>query len=110
MQRLNRTPRFCYFHGECPKCIRLWRFGLDIPLDGILVTIFVSHSFSNFNDLKLGNIYYLCVLEVGWESVISLPSEVVRGSLLMLSKILPVFKLAVHFASGSALMRTACLP
>ena len=55
----------------------------------------------------------ICVLEVGWEplrSVISLPSEVVSGSLLRLLKFLPVFKLAVRFAASSALMRSACFP
>ena len=55
----------------------------------------------------------ICVLEVGWEplrSVISLPSEVVSGSLLRLLKFLPVFKLAVRFAASSALMRSASLP
>ena len=45
-----------------------------------------------------------CVPEVGWESVISLPSEVVSGSLLRLLKFLPVYKLAVRFAAGSALV------
>ena len=48
----------------------------------------------------------ICVLEVGWEplrSVISLPSEVVSGSLLRLLKFLLVFKLAVRFAASSAL-------
>ena len=45
---------FCYFHEEWPKCSLLWKFGFDIPLDGVLVTVFVSHSFSCFNDLKLG--------------------------------------------------------
>ena len=52
-----------------------------------------------------------CLLEVGWESVISLPSEVVSGSLFRLLKFLSVFKLAVRFAAGSALIRrTPCLP
>ena len=41
---------FCYVHEECPKL--LWKFGLDIPLDGVLVTMIVSHSFSSFNHLK----------------------------------------------------------
>ena len=48
--------------------------------------------------------------EEGWESVISLPSEVVSGSLLRLFKFLPVFKLTARFAAGSALMRSVCLP
>ena len=30
-------------------------FGLDIPLDGVLVTNFVSNSFSCFNNLELDN-------------------------------------------------------
>ena len=42
--------------------------------------------------------------ETGWESVISLPSEVASGSLLRLLKFLLVFKLAVRFAAGSALV------
>ena len=55
MQRLIKTRRcFCYFHEECPKCSLLWKFGLDIPLDGVLVTVFVSYSFSCLNDLKGG--------------------------------------------------------
>ena len=41
---------------------------------------------------------------IGWESVISLPSEVASGSLLRLLKFLLVFKLAVRFAAGSALV------
>ena len=32
------------------------KFWLEIPLDGIVVTIFVLHSFPCFNDLKLGKI------------------------------------------------------
>ena len=55
MQNLTRTRRFCYFHEEYPKCSLLWKFGLGIPLDGVLVTIFILHSFLCFNDLKLGN-------------------------------------------------------
>ena len=46
---------FCHVHEECPKCNLLWKFGLDILLDGVLVTIFILHSFSCFNDLKLGS-------------------------------------------------------
>ena len=39
---------FCYFHKWNP----LWEFGLGLPLNGVLVTIFVMHSFFCFNDLK----------------------------------------------------------
>ena len=46
---------FANFHEEYPNCSLLWKFGLDIPLDGVMVTIFVSHSFSCFHDLKLDN-------------------------------------------------------
>ena len=53
---------------------------------------------------------FLCAWSIRWESVISLPSQVVSGSLLRLLKFLPVFKLAVRFAAGSALIRRACLP
>ena len=56
MQKLPRTrPFYCYVHEECSKCSLWWRFGPDISFDGVLVTIFVSHSFSCFNDLKLDN-------------------------------------------------------
>ena len=44
----------CSCHEGCPQCSLLWKVGLDIPLHGVLVTIFVSHSFSCLNDLKLG--------------------------------------------------------
>ena len=37
---------FCYFHEEYPKCSLLWKFGLDNLLDGVLVTVFASQSFS----------------------------------------------------------------
>ena len=46
---------FCYFHDECRKCSHLSKFGFDIPLVCVLVTIFVSHPFSCFTDLKLDN-------------------------------------------------------
>ena len=55
MQSLLELDGFCYFNEEWPKCSLLWKFRLDIPLDGVLVTVFVPHSFSWFNDLKLGN-------------------------------------------------------
>ena len=44
---------FLLFLEECPKRSLLWKFGLDIPLDGVLTTIFVSGSFSFFNDLNM---------------------------------------------------------
>ena len=44
---------FWYIYEGCPKWNLLWRFGLNIPLEGILVTVFVSHSFSYFIDLKM---------------------------------------------------------
>ena len=44
---------FCYFHEDCHKCSLLRKFGLDIPFHGVLVTVFVSHSFSCFNDLEV---------------------------------------------------------
>ena len=38
---------------RCPfKCSLLWKFELNVPLDDVLVTIFVSHSFLCFNDLE----------------------------------------------------------
>ena len=56
----------------------------------------------NFNAMWQKPIF--CVPEIGWEYVISLPSEVASGSLLRLLKFLLVFKLAVRFAAGSALV------
>ena len=60
---------FCYSHEECPKCSLLWKFGLDIPLDGVLVTVFVSHSFSCFIDHKLGNTISMAPWMVSFELV-----------------------------------------
>ena len=44
---------FCYFHEGCPKWNLLWKVWLNIPQDGVLVTVFVSHSFSCLIDLKM---------------------------------------------------------
>ena len=43
MQHHRRT--FSYFHARCPKWNLLWRVGLDIPLYGVVVTIFVCTPF-----------------------------------------------------------------
>ena len=46
VQKASQNSKFFwYFHEECSKWSMLRKFRLDIPLDGILVTIFVSHSF-----------------------------------------------------------------
>ena len=55
MQKLTALHFWCCFHEECPKCNPLWNFRLDSPLDGNLVTIFVSNSLQCFNNLKFGN-------------------------------------------------------
>ena len=52
-----KTPQnskvFCYIFEGCPNWNLLWKFGLNIPLDGVLVKVFISHSFWRFNDLKM---------------------------------------------------------
>ena len=49
---LQNSKVFCFFHEGCPKWNLLWKFGLHIPPDGVLVTVFVSHSSSCFIHLK----------------------------------------------------------
>ena len=44
---------FCYFHEGCPKWNLLGKVWLNIPQDGVLVAVFVSHSFSCLIDLKM---------------------------------------------------------
>ena len=68
MQKL-RNRLFCFFHEEHPKCSLLWKFGLGIPFDGVVVTIFVSHSISCFNDLKLGNTITMAPRKVSFNLV-----------------------------------------
>ena len=60
---------FCYFYEECLKCNLWWSFGLDILFDGVLVTIFVLHSFSCFNDLKLDNTIPMATRMVSFDLV-----------------------------------------
>ena len=52
-----------------PKLSLSWKFGLDISPDGVLVTISVSHSFSCFNDLKLGNTIIMATRMVSSELI-----------------------------------------
>ena len=66
---------FCYCHKECPKYSLFWKFGLDILLDGVLVTIFVSHSFSCFNDLKLGTAIPMATRMVSFDFIFYKLSE-----------------------------------
>ena len=56
MQKLTWTRCFLFFFAISmkPKCNLLWKLGLDIPLDDVLVRVFVLHSFSCSNDLKVG--------------------------------------------------------
>ena len=53
----------------------LWKFGLNIPQDGVLVTVFVSHSFSCFNDLKMGNTISMATRMVSFDLVLHKLSE-----------------------------------
>ena len=50
-------------------------FGLDSPLDGVLVTIFVSHSFLCFNDLQLGNTISMATRIMSFDLVFNKLSE-----------------------------------
>ena len=60
---------FCYIYEGCPKWNLLWRFGLNIRLDGVLVTVFVSHSFSCFIDLKMNTTTTTATPMVSFDSV-----------------------------------------
>ena len=56
MQQVGKIRRFFFANFmKCPKWSLLWKFGLDVPLDGVLVTVFNLHSFLFLNYLKLGN-------------------------------------------------------
>ena len=56
MQKLPRTRSlFAVSMKSVLNGVCCGTLGLDIPLDGVLVTIFASHPFSCFNDLKLDN-------------------------------------------------------
>ena len=51
------------------------KFWLDIPLDGVLVTVFASHSFLCFNDLNLGSTLSLAPRMVSFDVVFYTLSE-----------------------------------
>ena len=74
-QSLPELDVFCYSHEEWPNCSLLWNFGLNIPQDGVLVTVFVSHSFSCFNDLKMGNTISMATRMVSFDLVFHKLSE-----------------------------------
>ena len=74
-QSLPELDVFCYSHKEWPNCSLLWKFGLNIPQDGVLVTVFVSHSFSCFNDLKMGNTISMATRMVSFDLVFHKLSE-----------------------------------
>ena len=46
-----------------------WKPGLDIPLDGVLVTIFVSHSFSCFNKPNVGTAISMATIKVSFDFI-----------------------------------------
>ena len=92
-----RTTYFNSFHAKSPQnskvfcCIYywyegwtkwnpLWRFGLNIPLDGVLVTVFVSHSFSCFIDLKMNTTSTMASPMVSFDLVFQRLSEKVTFS------------------------------
>ena len=66
---------FCYIYEEYPKWNLLWRFGLNIRLYGVLVTVFVSHSFSSFIDLKKNTTTTMATPMVSFDSVFHMLSE-----------------------------------
>ena len=44
-QQAKKSMFFPYFHEECLEWNLLWKFGLDVPPNSVLVTIFFWHSF-----------------------------------------------------------------
>ena len=74
-QSLPELDVFCNSHEEWPNCSLLWKFGLNIQQDGVLVTVFVSHSFSCFNDLKMGNTISMATRMVSFDLVFHKLSE-----------------------------------
>ena len=71
---------FCYIYEGCPKWNLLWRFGLNIPLDGVLVTVFILHSFSYFIDLKMNTTTTMATPMVSFDLVFQKLSEKVTFS------------------------------
>ena len=74
-QSSQNSKVFCFIYEECPNWNLLWRFGLDIRLDGVLVTVFVSHSFSCFIDLKMNTTNTMATPMVSFDSVFHMLSE-----------------------------------
>ena len=74
-----KTPQnskvFCYIFEGCPNWNLLWKFGLNIPLDGVLVRVFVSHSFRCFNDLKMNTTTTMATPKVSFDLVFHKLSE-----------------------------------
>ena len=66
---------FCYFHNGCPKSNPVVNFRLDIPLEGVLVTVFVSHSFSCFNNLKRNTTTTMAPTRVSFDLAFHMLSE-----------------------------------
>ena len=75
---------FCYIYEGCPNWNLLWRFGLNIRLDGVLVTVFVSHSFSCFIDLKMNTTTTMATPMVSFDSVFHMLSEKITFFLRLL--------------------------
>ena len=104
---------FCYFHEEYPKRSLSWTFGLDIPLDGVLVNIFVSHSFSCFNDLNSIPTRLLCSKnQVGGGGGFATKPRIRFDFVWTHAQCMPTFRVnacAVHAYISCERMRSACL-
>ena len=74
---------FCYIYEGCPNWNLLWRFGLNIRLDGVLVTVFVLHSFSCFIDLKMNTTTTMATPMVSFDSVFHMLSKKLLFLLLL---------------------------
>ena len=74
-QKQPRIWSFCYFHEGCSKWSLLLKFGFGISLDGWLVTVFISHSFLCFNNLKLDNTITMAPRIVSFDLVLCKLSE-----------------------------------
>ena len=80
MQTLSRTIVFFYLHEECLKWSLLYKFGPDILLDGVLLTILVLQSFCVSTTYKLDNtitmatsVIQFALRKVTWLTVKPLP-------------------------------------
>ena len=82
---------FANVHEEYLKWSLLWKFELAVPLDGAMVTNFVSHSFSCFNDLKLGNTITMATRMVSFDLVFyKLSQKLILSTLNMGEKVFDV--------------------